>query len=674
MQSIAPADYHDLVSVRDPQISPDGSRIAFVRQEPTSDREYESTIYTVPADGTGEPRQFTMAHGMDSQPRWSPSGDRLAFVSQRGHADRPQLWVAPTDGGEARQVTDVPGGVGSLTWAPDGNRVAFLQEVKPAETRNGHDTARGAEYTDPEPDPRATDRLVYRIEGGRRQSRTWEHYFDGARTHVYVADLQTDTVARLTDPDLDADHYAPAWSDPDTLYYMGQYQGDDDGVLYDIVVTDVQEGSTERLKQVEIQLNTTQTLSVTDDGRVAYLAEPPVDELMAQSDVYVYDPDDDQTRRLTADLDRKPVNGPAPFWGPDGEYVYFLTHDEGEMTVRRVRGDGSAPVETVFAGTHLTGLTVAADRAAVVMSQWDHPGDLFVDTLEDTSDATPTRLTEVNAEYLAERAVQQPQEVWVDNDEGDQIQGWLLTPPEFDPEKTYPAVVQVHGGPSPVMWTPSGTMWHEFQAMAHHGYVVYWSNPRGSTGYGKAFQQAVARDLAGPVFRDVMAGTDYVAGLEYVDETDLFVTGGSYGGYMTAWIVGQTDRFSAATPQRGVYDFTITYGTTANPDVREWYYGSTPWEEPELYHDHSPLSYAHEVDTPTLIIQSEHDYNCPRADAESFHRFLEKNGVETQLVLYPREGHELSRTGEPGHVVDRMERILEWFDDHCDCFDAPPSS
>jgi dipeptidyl aminopeptidase/acylaminoacyl peptidase len=209
--------------------------------------------------------------------------------------------------------------------------------------------------------------------------------------------------------------------------------------------------------------------------------------------------------------------------------------------------------------------------------------------------------------------------------------------------------------------------------MAHHGYIVFWSNPRGSTGYGKEFQQAVARNLADPVYNDVMAGVDHLVERDYIDDEDLYVTGGSYGGYMTAWIVGQTDRFAATTPQRGVYDFTITYGTTANPEVREWYYGSTPWEEPDLYHEHSPLSYAHEVDTPTLIIQSEHDYNCPRADAESFHCFMKKNGVETRLLMYPREGHELSRTGEPAHVVDRLERILRWFDGYSDYFDTPPA-
>jgi len=670
MSSIDAGDYHDLVSVRDPRLSPDGAEVAFIRQEPTSDRGYASTLYTVPADGDGEPEAFTMGSGMNSQPRWSPSGDRIAFVSTRGDTDRPQLWVAPTDGGEARRVTDVPGGIGSLTWSPDGERIAFLQEVKPFELEEGHDIERGEDYSDPEPDPRMTDRLIYRIEGARRPSRSWEPYFDGARPHVYVADLATDSVSRVTDAELDADHFTPVWGDADTLYFMGRYEGDDDGVFYDIMVWNRHDKSTEQVKQIEIHLNTTQTLSATSDGRIAYLAEPPTDELMAQTDVYVYDRESDETHRLTADLDRKPGNGPAPFWGPDEEYVYFLTHDEGEMTIRRVRGDGTEPVETVLSGTHLTGITVAEDRAAIAMSEWDHPGDLFC---EDLSTGDRSRLTSVNEEYLEEREVLEPEEFWFDNGEGDEIQGWLLTPPDFDPDETYPMVVQVHGGPSPVMWTTSGTMWHEFQLMAHHGYIVFWSNPRGSTGYGKEFQQAVARDWGGPFYRDFMAGVDLLVERDYIDEDELYLTGGSYGGYMAGWAVTQTDRFAAATPQRGVYDLKTAYGTDAIPGLLEWYYGVLPWEDPELLRDHSPVAHAHKVDTPTLIFQSEHDYNCPRADAEMFHRFMKKNGVETRLLMYPREGHELSRTGEPAHVVDRLERILRWFDGYSDYFDVSPA-
>lgn len=670
MHSIAPSDYQDLVSVRDPQISPDRSRVAFVRQDPDGDRAYESTIYTVSVDGSTEPEQFTIAHGMDSQPRWSPSGDRLAFVSLRGDADRPQLWVASTDGGEARRITDVPGGVAAITWSPDGERIAFLQEVKPFELDAGHDTGRGEDYADPEPDPRMIDRLKYRVEGSYRVSRGREQYFDGARTHVYVVTPATGTVERVTDADLDADHHAPEWGDADTLYYLGQYEGDDDGIDFDVVAYELRTGESERLVRTRNNLNTSPVLSATTDGRVAYHADPVVDRLMPQTEIEVFDRETGETTTLTENLDRKPYNYLPLRWDDEGEDLLFMTHDEGTMPLWRVPGDGSGAPERVLAINHAFGLSVSGEHIAVVESEWDHPGDVFV---ADLDGGDRWRLTEVNADYLADREVQEPEELWYDNGEGDEIQGWVLTPPDFDPDETYPMVVQVHGGPSPVMWTTSGTVWHEFQTMAHHGYIVFWSNPRGSTGYGEEFQRATARDWGGPYYRDAMAGVDLLVERDYIDDDELYLTGGSYGGYMTGWAVTQTDRFAAATPQRGVYDLKTMYGTTNFPGLLEWYYGTLPWEEPELLWDHSPVAHAHDVDTPTLIFQAEHDYNCPRADSEMFHRYMKKNDVETRLLIYPREGHELSRSGEPAHVVDRLERILRWFDGYSDYFDVPPA-
>jgi len=212
------------------------------------------------------------------------------------------------------------------------------------------------------------------------------------------------------------------------------------------------------------------------------------------------------------------------------------------------------------------------------------------------------------------------------------------------------------------MWTTSGTMWHEWQLLAHQGYVVFWANPRGSTGYGGDFMRSVRRALNGPFYRDTIAGVEYLLeAYDWLDENNVFLTGGSYGGYLVAWAVSQTDLFKAASAQRGVYDYRTSFGTRSQPGLREWYYGSKMWEEPEIFFDHSPVSHAHKVDTPVQILQSEHDYNCPRADAEMLYRYLHKNGVDTELVVYPREGHDVSRSGEPAHVVDRLERIVGWF-------------
>ena len=265
----------------------------------------------------------------------------------------------------------------------------------------------------------------------------------------------------------------------------------------------------------------------------------------------------------------------------------------------------------------------------------------------------------------------------------------MLTPPDFegaerssaesssgerseprDPDEQYPLAVEVHGGPH-AMWTTSGTMWHEFQTLAARGYVVFWSNPRGSAGYGEEFMAAIERDWGEITMSDVMAGVETVAERDYVDDGQAFLTGGSFGGYMTAWMVGQTDYFEGAVSQRGVYDLTGFYGST------DWAYrlvegdfDTTPWEEPEFLWDRSPTGHAHEVETPTLVLHSDEDYRTPADTAELFHRGLRKHGVDTRLVRYPREGHELSRSGEPGHVVDRLERIARWFDGYSEYHDA----
>jgi len=655
MEPIQATDYHDVVQVEDPQLSPDGETVAFVRKDPDDEESYEATVYVVPADGEGEPTQFTVAEGVDSEPRFSPSGDRLAFVSTRGaDDDRPQLWVLPTAGGEARQVTDVPGGVGNLDWSPDGSRIAFVQRTTEEEREDGLDLdiSEEEEFEREEPDPRVVDRLVYRASAD---------YFDGTRSHVYVVDLDGDEVARATDGDYDYSN--PSWGDDETLYLTAKREGDPD----DNIVVDVLEYDTER-EESELVTQTTgwmASLAATGDGRLAYTRTPEDRASMRQTDVEVYDVDAESAVTLTDAFDRD-VDPASVEWDPAEEAVHFLSPDWGDYTVRRVAAGGSGDVETVLAEGHATGLSVGEDAVAVAKSEWDHRGDVFL-----VEDGEERRLTEVNAEYLAERDVQEPEEIRFESD-GQEIQGWVLTPPAFDEDEEYPLAVEIHGGPH-AMWTTSGTVWHEFQTLAARGYVVFWSNPRGSLGYGEEFSMAIERDWGNVTMRDVMAGVETVAERDYVDEDNTFVTGGSFGGFMTGWIVGQTDYFDGAVAQRGVYDLASFYGSTDAFKLVEWDFGATPWDEPGFLWEQSPVAHADDVSTPTLVVHADNDFRVPVNNGEMFYLFLKKNDVDTRLVRYPREGHELSRSGEPGHVVDRIERIVRWFDGYNDHVDAPPA-
>ncbi|MDZ5812801.1 S9 family peptidase [Halorubrum sp. AD140] len=674
MERVTAADYHDIATPADPRISPDGDRVAFLRRQPTDDEHTESTVYLVDVAG-GDPRRLTLAEGSDAEPRWSPSGDRIAFTSTRGaDDDRQQLWVLPIDGGEARRVTDVVGGVSEIAWAPDGERLAFVQSVTAEDREEGRDLSVPEEYEpDDHPDPRVIDRTVYR--SGQR-------YFDGRRPGVYVVDADAAVdgaaapdpaagVERVTDRD--ADFAAPDWGDADTLYVTEAVGDDpDDSVETAIHAYDLADGERER---VHTTTGWGAAIAATADGLVAFTHAAPERTSMQQKNLRVLDRETGAVADLTGDLDRGLGHEASPQWGPDDETLYFATPDEGKTALWHVPADGSAgPGRLLRPGT-VSGATVGGAggagpgevTVAFAASEWDHPGDVFA---HDAWSGETTRLTELNADYLSERAVGEPEEVRFESD-GAEIQGWVLTPPDFEAEREYPLAVEIHGGPH-AMWSTSGTMWHEFQALAARGYVVFWSNPRGSTGYGEAHMQAIERDWGAVTLADVMAGVETVAARPYVDEANAFVTGGSFGGFMTAWAVGQTDYFRAAVSQRGVYDHTGFYGSTDKAyKLVEGDFDTDPRENAAWLWEQSPAGHVDAVDTPTLLVHSEDDTRTPICTAELYHRLLRKNGVDTRFVRYPREGHELSRSGEPGHVVDRIERIVRWFDGYSEHHDAP---
>ncbi|GAA0214508.1 S9 family peptidase [Halobaculum roseum] len=655
MDTIQASDFHDIAKPSDPRVAPDGEHVAFVRSEPNDDDSYESTVYLAPTDGDGDARRLTLEEGNDAEPRFSPSGDRLAFTSTRGKDDdTQQLWLLPLDGpgGEAEQITDVVGGVTSIAWSPDGSRIAFLQSVTEEDREEERDLEVPDEYEPEKPDPRVIDRTVYR---------TGTNYFDGKRPQVYVLDVESGDLTRVTDGD--HDHAEPTWGDEGTLYFTAQKAGEDPDDNYDIdvVAYDTESGNAEDVLQTT---GWGAALAVTEDHRIAYTYTDAEQASIQPTELHVYDRAADETYDLTADLDRGLGYEAAPQWGPDEERVFFTTPDEGATSLWSAPGDASDAPEREHRGGAVNGAHVADGVTAITKSEWDHPGDLFV-----SDGSEERRLTRLNGEYLDDIAVSEPEPIAFESGQGP-VEGWVLTPPGFDENETYPLAVEVHGGPH-AMWTTSGTMWHEFQTLAARGYVVFWSNPRGSTGFGKDFMQAIERDWGDVTLTDVLAGVEEVASREYVDETNAFLTGGSFGGYMTSWTVGQTDYFRAAVSQRGVYDFTGFYGSTDGAyKLVEGDYDTTPWEEPELLWEHSPVAHADEVETPTLVLHSDDDYRTPDNTAELFHRILRKHGVDTRLVRYPREGHELSRSGEPAHIVDRIERIARWFDGYSEHHDA----
>jgi dipeptidyl aminopeptidase/acylaminoacyl peptidase len=668
-------DFRDIVQVSDPRLSPDGSEVAFVRTVPEDDERYEATVYVVDTDGEGNPRRFTATEGTDAHPRYSPDGDLLAFTSARGEAEIPQLWVVPTDGGEAERVTNVPGGVEAFEWSPDGERILFTQPVTSEEREAGTDLHVPDDYEREDPDPRVIDRMIYR---------QFQQYKDGQRSHVYLYDVEFgmgtdhagDAVERVTEGD--SDFVSPTWGDAGTLYYAVQRVLEpDDSIKYEVDAFDVDTYARETLFTVTDYFP---TLAATGDGRVAYTAREEHRASMRQADVGYYE--DGETRLLTEGFDRTvaALVPPGLAWVDADSAVRFVASSDGSVGV----WEASEAGEVTPVVDHGTASSFhSTDHGTVVArSEPDHPGDVF---FLPAGAEEPRRLTEVNADLLAERDIGEleavrfeagdahdAQRTATDGDPiDDEVQGWVVTPPGYEPEgdREYPLLVQVHGGPH-VMYT-SSIAFHEFRTLAAAGYVVFWCNPRGSTGYGQAFAEAIERNWGEVTMSDVEAGVEHVLEHYAVDPDEQFLTGGSFGGFMTGWLVGHTDRYRAAVAQRGVFDLSSFYGSTDAFSLVEGDFDTTPWESPEFLWKQSPVAHVEHVDTPTLVMHAENDYRVPVNNGEMFYLFLRKQGVDTRLLRYPREGHELSRSGEPRHVVDRIERIRRWMDGYSEYADVP---
>ena len=694
-------DLYKIATVSDPRFSPDGQWLAYVRTE--ADREnngYRSAIWLAPIAG-GRSRQFTSGDKRDSAPRWSPDGRWLAFVSNRGRTNgtettKPQLYLIPTDGGEARRLTETEHGASEPVWSPDGRHLVFVSRVNaeemavedavgpavgptvgPADELAEGPEERQRRIEDKEKrereraDPRVINRFAYRAE---------TNYFDDRTGQLYILELDLeagqakDKPRRLTH---DGRNYSdPRWMpDGSALLAVVDRDPEQDDLFY---YPDV----------IRIPLNGEKPVILTGrdtadhnprpspDGRwIAYNSLPVARFSTANAELKLIPAAGGEPQRtdrvLTAELDG---HARDPQWMPDSQGLCFLVAEQGRIDLRRVSVDGG-PVETLLSADReilaydlSPGSADGATHVGFVASTDRAPWDLYVAEL-----ASPVerRLTEVNAPWLAEKTLGQVEDLWFESKDGTPIQGWIIKPPDFDRQAKYPLVLSIHGGPH-VMWSRhEPTMWHEWQVLAGAGYVVLACNPRGSDGYGHDFRSALLNRWGEADLPDLQAGVEHVLAQGYIDPEKLVVTGGSYGGFMTAWVIGHDDRFKAAVAQRGVYDLVSFYSTSDIPLLTEWEFSATPWEDPMLLWKYSPLAYVNDIHTPLLLIHSENDFRAPIPAAEGLFVALRRLKRHVEMVRYPRDGHELSRSGEPKHRIDRIRRILDWFDRYSGRTDRP---
>ncbi|MCA9738630.1 MAG: S9 family peptidase [Gemmatimonadetes bacterium] len=651
-EPLQPLDVFEFEYVQDPQISPDGRQVVYVRQfsDIMTDRNY-TNLWIVAADGTGH-RPLTTGDVADASPRWSPDGSRLAFVSDReGSA---QIWVRYMDSGQMVRVTSLQHGPEGISWSPDGTQLAFTSLVERASTQIAQVPAPpdGATWAAP---PTTIDDLIYRFNG--------PGYLTPGYTHVFVVPAEGGTARQISSGDF---HHGgvfraspPVWTpDGQHLILSANRRSDwqDEQLDTEIFEFRVADGA---VRPLTSRYGPDVAPAISPDGRqIAYLGFDDEHQGYQVTQLHVMDRDGTGTRVLSGALDRSVSD---PQWAPDGRGVYVQYDDRGNTKIalftlagaqrdvaRDVGGGGSA----YSGGSYDVG---PRGGVAFTWSRPDIPGDV---AYQAGPGQEPRLLTSVNADILAARRLGEVEEIWYPSShDGRDIQGWIVKPPDFNPQRRYPLILEIHGGP----FANYGDRFDfEKQMMAARGYVVLYTNPRGSTSYGGEFGNLIHHAYPGDDFYDLDSGVDAVIAKGYVDPDQVFVTGGSGGGVLTSWMVGRTDRFRRAVtvyPVINWYSFVLTADIGSR--VMNYWFPGAPWDHPEHYESRSLLSVVKNVKTPTMVLTGEEDYRTPMSESEQYYQALKILGVESALVRVPGEPHGIRR--RPSHWMAKIENILGWF-------------
>jgi dipeptidyl aminopeptidase/acylaminoacyl peptidase len=665
---IAPEDLLRLQTVSDPRIAPDGSLIVFVKRH-VEKNEYVSNLWAVSARG-GPPRQFTSG-GKDSSPRWSPDGRWLAFIGGR-EKHQPQLYKMRAAGGEAVPLTSFPeGAISGFKWSPDGKRIAVsFREQDPDWTEKAKKRRQDEKLSPP---PRVIDDWWYRMDG--------DGYFNAQRFELHLVDAESGAGRRLFTKDKLGD---PSFDfSPDGRELAIATNRSPRALVEpwkaELVRLDIQSG---KLRPVPgLPPGPKSCVAWSPDGkRIAYAGRAGKDGLYSPEnlELFVCDPRRGGARSLTASEDcclLAIVIGDvseASFaanlrWSPDSRRLYFAVGRRGETHVAsaparggkvtfHTRGPLQHELGSFSADGRLLALTVgsAASPAEVHVARvagGRQPGRLRARALSD-----------LNGSLLSELELSKPARHWVRAADGARVEVWSLRPPGRPSRRRVPAVLEIHGGPHAQY---GETFFHEFQVLAAAGYAVFYSNPRGSKGYGRAHCAAIRGKWGAADWEDIQAVTAFMKTRPFVDPRRLGIMGGSYGGYMTNWAIGHTNDFAAAITDRSVSNLVSMMGTSDFPEEPDAYFPGNAWDRPEALWEQSPLRYFGNVATPTLVIHSEGDLRCSVEQAEQVFTALKLRRVPARLVRYPSStSHGMSRSGPPDLRIHRLRQILAWWKQH----------
>jgi dipeptidyl aminopeptidase/acylaminoacyl peptidase len=638
--------YLDYETVADPRISPDGSRVVYTRRwvDRREDR-WQSSLWIMDADGS---RNRFLVDG--SGAAWSPDGTRVAFLAPGG-AGAGQVWVKHLGEQGATQVTRAARAPADLRWSPDGRRIGFTDFV-PRRSGWAIDLPAAPEGATWTKSPMVVERLHYRTDG-RGMSEP------GGR-HLFLVAADGGTPRPLTSGDwslgaqFDAIVGAVGWDwlpDGRAVIVEGLQDPDADRNYRDtdLFRVEVESGA---VRKLTAERGSWTSPVVSPDGRRIAFAGQPFSRASYRADaLYVMDVDGSAVRQISGDLDRDPV---GLRWAPDGSGVYFTAQDRGSSNVHFATLQGRVRPVTTGAQILSLGTLARSGVAVAVRSAAQSPPDVV--RLDLPRGGAATQLTRVNDDLLERIRLAEVEEIWYGSPDGTRVQGWIVKPPSFDPSRRYPLIMEIHGGPHSMYGVGFNPM---FQNFAASGFVVLYTNPRGSTGYGSAFGNAIERAYPSVDYDDLMAGVDAVLARGYVDPENLFVGGCSGGGVLTSWVIGHTDRFRAASVRCPVTNWLSFAGQTDVPLFTHNFFDAPFWEDPEPWLRHSPLMHVGNVKTPTLLMTGVLDLRTPMPQTEEYFAALQMRGVPSALLRFEGEYH--GTGSKPSNWMRTQLYMMDWY-------------
>lgn len=642
----------DLLKIRrvgDPQVSPDGKRVAFTIGDVNVDANRTLTQIYIMSSAGGDMKQLTNGTGSSSSPRWSPDGKKIAYVTGD------QVWVMEPDGDNKEQVTKISTGASGPVWSPDGNWIAFVSDVYPECTTDECNRTKDEAAEKSKVKAHVTERLLFRH---------WVEWRDRKRTHVFIVSSKGGAARDLTPGDFDSPPYAVAGDvdysfSPDSkelAYLRNPDKIEAISTNSDIYIVPTAGGPARNITASNKGYDDTPVY--TPDGKyIIYRSQATAGFEADRWRLMAFNRSTGTSAELLRGFD---LGVDEVALSPDGNTIYFTAGDRGYENVYKVPVTGGAQ-QKVAGNIFASNLAVASDNTFVfVSSTMSAPAEIFRGNA-----GSVIALTHVNKELMDQAGLRSAEEVEWTGALGKKIQGFVVKPVDFDPNKKYPLIVIIHGGPQSAFNNNWGYRWNP-QIFANAGYVVFQPNPRGSTGYGQQFTNEISGDWGGKPYVDIMNGVaDVLRRNSFIDRTRIGAAGASYGGYMVDWILGHNNdprfRFKTLVSHAGVYNLTSMYGATEELWFPEWEFKGTPWSNPAMYARWSPNMFVRNFKTPTLVTAGELDFRVPYTQSLELYTALQRNGIESKLILFPDEGHWILK---PQNSAFWYHNVLDWFDKH----------